>query len=392
MGGPPPYAAAGGGGGGAGGGGGGGVGEEVGRPGGRSTQVDMADPMGADDRVPVHAMALGAYIAMMWVLLFLAHSVALGLFFPAFFVPCYWLYRFWDANRDAITGRDVIFQFWQGFGPAVVYLFFVEMCLFMLSLLAGVLYILESLSPSLALLWIFAMCVALPEECLKISKAHRERELSPPESDTKGHVIASTSFSLGYSTAQVVLMTFIWTNEAVEREDDVGLNVLEVLFVATLWGLLGTPMHVLTGYLAGVKASVRAFNGAAQEEEPIWREAMLPAVIRGTFYWQFFMWFSLGIGNVALLLSILTGAGLCAALVKIIKAEEEQLPIEYRQRVGYLSAMGYGILPEGPDGVEMRAGERPTPQATNSTFTLGGDDDDDVERGRQGAPPPGGHY
>jgi len=351
--------------------------------------VDMADPMGANDKVPVHAMALGAYIGMMWVLLFLAHSVALGLFFPAFFVPCYWLYRFWDANRDAITGRDVIFQFWQGFGPAVVYLFFVEMCLFVLSALMGVLYILGSLSPSLVLLWIFAMCIALPEECLKISKAHRERELSPPESDTKGHVIASTSFSLGYSTAQVVLLTFIITNKAVEKEDDVGLNVLEVLFVATLWGLLGTPMHVMTGYLAGVKASVRAFNGAAQEEEPIWREAMLPAVIRGAFYWQFFMWVSLGVGKFALVMAIVTGGALLGFLVKIIKAEEELLPVEYRQRVGYLSAMGYGILPEGPDGVEMRGGggrqqqQQGAAASNRNNFSMG-EDDDDIERQRPG--------
>ncbi|CAM9536466.1 unnamed protein product [Choristocarpus tenellus] len=120
------------------------------------------------------------------------------------------------------------------------------------------------------------------------------------------------------------------------------LGILAVL-IATFFG---TPMHVLSGYLIGLEIT---------RQTPFFQVALVPFVLRSLSIMQILLWCISLRQLVPIVLGVVvTDVLICYFMVKHIKRVESTLPVEYLQRVGYLQAFGYGVLPgEEVDEVEI---------------------------------------
>ena len=111
----------------------------------------------------------------------------------------------------------------------------------------------------------------------------------------------------------------------------------------------GTPLQLLSGYLLGLEVT-------RGEHKNFCKAALFPAVIRCLYYCAAIGWLILfEIGSAGFGLFFITNCAFIAALVWRIKAVEALMPYGYLERVGYLTAGGYGVLP-GIDNPILAAG------------------------------------
>ncbi|CAM9773553.1 unnamed protein product [Ascophyllum nodosum] len=167
--------------------------------------------------------------------------------------------------------------------------------------------------------------------------------------ETKAHQIATTATSLGYAVGftfiMVILLDGSW--DALENIKPGSLDDLVVAIMCLIiTTLFGTPMHVLSGYLIGLEVT---------RQTHFMKVGLFPFLLRSLFMLNIMLWLDLFDRVIISLTGLLiTNALICAVMVYRIKRVESTLPVEYLQRVGYLQAFGYGVLPGGDvDEVEV---------------------------------------
>jgi len=275
-------------------------------------------------------------------LAFLIWNWQVGVALLMFLIPIAILGRWWSLNQTQCTLHDVISSFGYGFTLMALMACVMQwISILMLLLIIGWL-VKSEFAFMIFCIFLVYVCYTAPEEWLKVffaKKQHVERQLSGNNMPTKRNLIMTTSTSLGYATAQ----GFIWMAITTcvlngQRESSFGW----ICWFAVVIALWGTPIHCATGYLIGLEI---------MRETPTRPIITKTTLIRGTYIYQLVLIMALGpIGVLLLLITIFT---IYFALWRHIKELESTLPLDYIQRMGQLSVLGYGVLGDGNSGDEL---------------------------------------
>ncbi|CAM9116644.1 unnamed protein product [Phaeothamnion confervicola] len=298
------------------------------------------------------AWAVIVYMVVMTLWLFIADWVIGTLFGLSLVIAAAPLLRWWRSLSHAAPLDLVVRSFGLGF---VGMFWSVNLVLIIVVFPIEVLFVARS-SPLLYLLTINASIVGIEELHRALLARWIRRDVAMGR-ETKAHQLSYTATSVGYATA-AALTSLIVLDHVLDalihvKHDsaaDLGVGFLALLCVIAC----GTPLHVLSGYLIGLETTAQT---------PLHRVALYPFVLRTVFLYQTIGWLVLllrlppGTGASAVAAAVLlvamlaTNVLICWAMLRRIKRVEGTLPVDYLQRVGYLNAFGYGVLPGAePDG------------------------------------------
>ncbi|CAM9391616.1 unnamed protein product [Ectocarpus fasciculatus] len=187
------------------------------------------------------------------------------------------------------------------------------------------------------------------EEMVKVIFARWSKRDVAIGRETKAHQIAATATSIGYSVGFSFFMIIVLDLEVdllLGIQPDSSADLIVALLALLITTMFGTPMHVLSGYLVGLEVT---------RQTHFMKVAMYTFLIRSLFMVNIFLWiFLFSTWQPIMAGLLLTNVLICCAMVHRIKKVEATLPVEYLQRVGYLQAFGYGVLPGGDvDEVEI---------------------------------------
>lgn len=210
---------------------------------------------------------------------------------------------------------------------------------------------------------------ALPEEFIKLGitsrlpkccYAHGDQATTVPSKTT---TMSTTAFSLAFGLQQSYCVVTGLGATYLRFDDALILSLACLLFFL--------PVHVLSGYIIGLKVAV----ANRQERElagcfccpanDCGRSCYcnpgcllaVPVIGRGIFYSVVLAVIVIMNTVVAwALVTVATGLVICAIMLWYAKRTERQLPLQYLQHVGYLSALGYGQLmgDEPEEGVSIQ--------------------------------------
>jgi len=275
-------------------------------------------------------------------LAFLVWNWQVGVALMMFLLPIAILGRWWCLNQTQCTLHDVISSFGYGFSIMALMACIMQwMSILILLLIVGWLVKSEMAFMFLSIFLVY-ICYTAPEEWLKVffaKKQHVERQLSGSNMPTKRDLIMSTSTSLGYATAQ----GFIWmaiTTSTLRSQQEASFGW--ICWFAVVIALWGTPIHCATGYLIGLEL---------MRETPPRPIITKTTLIRGTYIYQLVL--IMALGPIGVLILLITIFAIYFALWRHIKQLESTLPLDYIQRMGQLSVLGYGVLEDGSGGEEI---------------------------------------
>ena len=301
-----------------------------------------------------------------------------------FLIPLCILIRWWNKNRTNCTLNHILKQYFYGFASIALMAFFLQfIAIILITLTFGILGAFSTSSYTAGWFIYIIICVGtyvFIEELFKLSfniKAFNEVE--NVRTVNKTHTMASTATSLGYasSTGLTWLLFAALSYLSQLHYIPVGWLILDGLII----GVIGMPMHLMTGYFIGLKitqvvyarndennnnnnvdnsnpqqvqAQVQAQAQAQDQQSMETKENMnfltIPCIARGTYI------FMLVLGLLVLPLSLVGTILIILAIVLeyccltlIIKKEEKKLPFDYLERAGYLNVFGYGALLDEED-------------------------------------------
>eukprot|EP00903_Cladosiphon_okamuranus_P005554 g5530.t1 len=237
----------------------------------------------------------------------------------------------------------------RSFGLGVFTMFWLVMFLFFLAVTGPMGKFFEALFGDWTFEGIMIVYVGLEEMCKVFLARWSKRDVAIGR-ETKAHQIAATATSVGYSVGFSFLAIGAldrWVDRMLGIEMNSSLDWKVAMLVLLLTVVFGTPMHVLSGYLVGLEVT---------RQTHFMKVALYTFLIRSLFMLNIFLWCGIFPGSVKPIVAglLLSNVLICAAMVYRIKKVEATLPVEYLQRVGYLQAFGYGVLPGGDaDEVEI---------------------------------------
>jgi hypothetical protein len=255
------------------------------------------------------------------------------------FIP---MFIWWFRNRKTVSLDDVILYFAAGFFPGFIAVYFFQYIFSMLILgfhfgatrMQFAPYPEEFYGPFEYVLLTLAsyFALALPEAGMKVYLARTIINENPP---SKSRLMFSVSFALGFAAAQSILLTLI-THGAAHL-----FNVWAVVQTAAICSLFGTPLHCLDAYLISIGVVMKQkYKG----KTGLFGIIFLPVLARGTVILQALIFLYKGPYHGWL---ALPPAAFITLLVFVYtKVVEKQLPLEYRQKVGYMNVLGLSTLPE----------------------------------------------
>ena len=292
-----------------------------------------------------YCAAFGVY----WLLLLMDWQLWLT-FFMVVCVPLYLLVEYmWKPNMKHCTLTHVVHAVGLGF--------FV-ITLTMVCLSYAILIIAFSLLISVyssggfedtsteTITFTFYVFVIIPfvfsEEYLKALFVRLQRRRVRAGTETKAHLIHSTSVSVGYAVSQAMSWT-IFADAVLASEghyiEHPWFRFGALILIGIAVTVFGTPLQLLSGYLVGLEVTRGAYKCCGTA-------SLFPAVVRCLYYSAAIGWLILlEIGTAGFSLFFLTNMLFIGVLVWRIKEVEKLMPYGYLQRVGYLNMGGYGILP-----------------------------------------------
>eukprot|EP00611_Tribonema_gayanum_P006492 TRINITY_DN1577_c0_g1_i2.p1 TRINITY_DN1577_c0_g1~~TRINITY_DN1577_c0_g1_i2.p1 ORF type:complete len:342 (+),score=95.21 TRINITY_DN1577_c0_g1_i2:321-1346(+) len=262
------------------------------------------------------------------------------------------LLKWWQKHSHACPLDMVIRSFGMGYCGMALGVVFTLLLGFLVLILAAVAL------PFMIVLWLgLPIYVVGIEELFRVLIARRLKSGLDISRETITHQIAYTATSVGYAAASAALNFVVLASLegylAGEHDIDPDLSpdgapALDFK-VAAAAGLIrmafSVPVQVLAGYMTGLNTTRRL---------PFKRVGLEAFALRSALMMLSILWELLLPSWLGLIAVIGTNIGIVWLMVRRIKRVEAQLPQEYLQRVGYLQAFGYGVLPGGdPDEVEI---------------------------------------
>eukprot|EP00904_Undaria_pinnatifida_P009481 jgi/Undpi1/5663/HiC_scaffold_2.g00937.m1 len=254
------------------------------------------------------------------------------------------LFVWWSRIRFSCPLDLVV----RSFGLGLIGMFYFVLTLFYFATSGPMGVFLESIFGWFTGLMNFIILVGI-EEMVKVIFARWSKRDVAIGRETKANQIAATSTSVGYAVGFsfiVIILLDVMVDTLFGIKQDSFSDLIVALMALVITTIFGTPMHVLSGYLVGLEVT---------RQTHFMQAALYTFLIRSLFMANIGLWpfmFSTWQAIVGGLL--LTNVLICIAMVRRIKRVEATLPVEYLQRVGYLQAFGYGVLPGGDvDEVEI---------------------------------------
>jgi hypothetical protein len=184
---------------------------------------------------------------------------------------------------------------------------------------------------------VIVLIIVTVEELAKFAYTRRAVTKGDTHSNPKTFVLTVLFLSAGYATCQCFLwffVIFMW------EYGDVPLDILlmEVYMTASFV----VPMHLLSAYSIGLGVGKRYTL-----QKPT---SMLSIIVPPVFFRSLYIVMVVGpifietdaSGIACTIVSMIAAV----AFVLYVKRQEKQLPPNYLARTGYLSALGYGALPD----------------------------------------------
>jgi len=176
-------------------------------------------------------------------------------------------------------------------------------------------------------------CV-IAEEFFKIRVLKYIKIDDPTENETKRDLIVSSFVALGYASFQSILWTLLLYRSIREADFPARVTLRLMALNTFLFIIWGTPLHVLCGYLSGL-----LFNLEQSAHEII----AVTTLHRSIYVCEMFIFITFP-GLATFLICIAVTLLIYFLLYKRIKMAESLMPDAYLDRVGQLSAFGYGRL------------------------------------------------
>lgn len=283
---------------------------------------------------------VGLLLAMLWFLDWVLAFVSMA----AFVLSASPLFVWWSRIRFSCPLDLVV----RSFGLGLIGMFWVVFFLFIFTTSGPIGRLLHAMFGWFTGLMDFIVLVGI-EEMVKVVLARWSKRDVAIGRETKANQIAATSTSVGYAVGFSFMM-IIFLDIAIDSlfgiKPDSFDDLIVALIALVVTTVFGTPMHVLSGYLVGLEVT---------RQTHFMQAALYTFLIRSLFMANIVLWplvfhtWQTIVGGL-----LLTNVLICVAMVRRIKRVEATLPVEYLQRVGYLQAFGYGVLPGGDvDEVEI---------------------------------------
>ena len=170
-----------------------------------------------------------------------------------------------------------------------------------------------------------------------------------------------------------------------------------LIFIGFTIALIGMPMHILSGYYIGIMITKIDINNNNENndvnDESNIKSKYYIGVLKFTILFRSIYLYLLIVGVILLKFNfwgiLLVGFGTLIEyyfIIKLIKKEEQELPFDYLQRVGQLTILGYGLLPDGPEYDNINSNSNNQNNGINiaaQNMSINNDvyngDDDDIE-------------
>lgn len=179
----------------------------------------------------------------------------------------------------------------------------------------------------MCIVFLAVSCVTV-EEWAKFYVFIRNKGENTNLNETRKDLINATFIALGFALAQA----FIWIDviELNEVRSPVSVKILLTICFA-IWG---TPLHILCAYLTGLLVNLGTSSRTIVAYNVWYRSVYVLEMLLMLIYDQ----------TIIFICCVVFIIAIYCCLIRHIKLTEQLMPVEYLNRVGYLSAFGYGVL------------------------------------------------